>query len=166
MNLQLSSNLKPRRGTPTRTLARLTNDQLVARYREILRAQAAPNYLPKHLRAAPDANTRHQGTLLQSERVRIQKLAARRGLDLCANQIANEIRAQFTTPEPRAERDIETGDKVHVTYRDPASGETVETNGEVIRLEWSQAVGGIYHTRLDDGRVIYVSRRNLKRISN
>lgn len=164
MNLQLSSNLKPRRGKSNRTLEQMSNDQLVARYREILRAQVARNYIPNRLRAAPDAQSRHTHALLQSERVRIQKLAARRGLDLCANQIANEIRAQFT--RERAERDIETGDKVHVTYRDPASGEIVETNGEVIRLEWSQAVGGIYHTRLDDGRVIYVSRRNLKRISD
>lgn len=166
MESQLSPNLKlaRRSGTPNRTLEQMSNDQLVARYRQILKAQAAPNFIPNRLRAAPDANSRHQRGLLQSERVRIQKLAAARGLDLCAHQIANEICAQFNTPEPRDEREIETGDRVHVTYRDPGSGEIVERDGVVIRLEWSQAVGGIYHTRLDDGRVIYVARRNLKRI--
>lgn len=150
-------------GTPNRALHAMTDDQLVARYQQIRRAQAAANYLPNRLRAAPTPDARKSSARLQNELNRIRRIAAARALVLPEAQLSAAIRAEnATTRDPR---DVETGDRVHVEYRNPGTDEILSSDGDVIRLEWSQNVGGIYHVRLDNGRVVLVSKRNLKRIS-
>lgn len=55
-----------------------------------------------------------------------------------------QIKRAAQQPEPEK---INSGDRVHSTFHN--------ADGEVIRLEWSARVGGIYHVRLDNGSVVF-----------
>lgn len=153
------------KGTPTAQLRAMSNDQLVARYETVCSGLAAPNFVPTRLRAPGSTDSRQSHAVLQSERVRIRRIASERGLDLREEQIAAHIQTVHAAGVP-APDELKIGDRVHVTYRNPHSTdhEMVESDGEIIKTE-NGRWGLIFITRLSNGQTLPFSKSNLKRKS-
>lgn len=152
------------RGNPNKVINALTDDQLVAHYRSVRCALAAPNYTPGPMRPAPSNASRTSHSILQSERVRIQRIARERNLTIDEQQINSYIHEAWTTQE-RGESDIRTGDRVHATYRNLNSPGREIVNGDGELLGTENGINGIiFIVKLDDGQVLHLSKANLKRI--
>lgn len=149
-------------GTSTAQLRAMTDDELKALHRRVVTAQAAPNYVPQRLRAAPSDASKHADSILKSERARIERVARQRKLDLREKQTAADVHAAYTTSERDPFGQVEKNDPVETEFRNPDTGEIVRGIGVVERIENSN-VGHIYYTRVN-GVLFPLSRRSIKKI--
>ncbi len=141
-------------GTPNKVLQSLPPADLAARYLSLRQATTASNYVPMRLRAAPDPQTQQLRRVQAREITRIQSIARLREIPLPS------LAPKQAAPE---RYEPESGDKVQVEYRNPQTGATEQGMGEIVRLEWSLEVGGIYHTRVN-GSIYQLSRRSILKV--
>ena len=145
------------RGISNKALDAMPPAQLQDFYASVCAFNRRENYLGRARNLSDRERTIRN--VARSAEQRCAAAAQRRGI-IIRKPAQSEYQAFFhrhTTPV----REISAGDTVQVTYRDHATQETVHAQGTVERVEWSQKVGAIYHTRVN-GQLCYLSKFNLK----
>lgn len=152
------------RGISNKDLRAMSAEKLQEFFAAVCAYNRRENYLGRIDRRAWTLQERNQHFVAISEEQRALRAAAANGYTI-RRPVEAEYRAYFSAGKTPSNDEISTGDTVNVTYKDPFSRADRSGTGEIVRIEWSHNVGLIYHVRLPDNTILYLSKYNVKRVT-